>query len=73
MSKSFVLTHRYKPDPSYTLGVDNQFLRILDILYIDVTELSQEDLETFQGIVAVHGLVVFSIRAPISEYVLRYM
>lgn len=73
MSKSFVLTHRHKPELTYTLGVDAFFLDILELSYIDVSKLSQEDFETFLGILTVLDLDVDFIRMPLCNYVLRYL
>ena len=73
MSKSFVLTHRHKPELTHTLGVDARFLEILESTYIDVSKLSQEDFETFLGILAVLDLDGDFIRMPLCKYVLRYV
>lgn len=72
MSKSFVLTHRYKPELSYTLGVDGYFLRILDILHIDVSDVNQKDFETFLGILSILHPEITVKRRIVSKYVLRY-
>lgn len=73
MSKSFVLTHRYRPNSSITLGVDDRFPLILEILHIDVSELSQEELETFFGTLAVlYPEVNVRKGSSLNKYVLRY-
>ena len=73
MNKSFVLTHRYKPELSLTLGVHDQFLRVLEVLHINVSEVSQEELETFIGILSVLKPELTVKRALLCKYVLRYI
>lgn len=72
MSNSYVLTDRFNPDISYTLGVDGYFLRILVIHHIDVTEVSQKDFETFLGILSILRPEITVKRRVVSRYVLRY-
>lgn len=75
MSKSFVLSHRFRPDSSFTLGIDDRFIRILEVLHIDVSAVSQEELETFLGILSIlHPKITVHIAVPCSfaSYVLRY-
>ena len=72
MSKSFVLTHRYKPEASFTFGVDSAFLHILETLHIDVIEVSQKDFETFLGILSILHPEITVKRRLVSKYVLRY-
>ena len=73
MCKSFVLTHRDRPALLFTFGVDSLFLDILNSLFIDLSELSQEELDTFLGTLAVLHPEISIKSAPPSEYVLRYM
>lgn len=74
MNKSYVLTHRHRPNLLFTFGVDSVFLDVLNSLYVEMSELSQEELETFLGILSVlHPEITVKSAAPPSEYVLRYM
>lgn len=73
MSKSFVLTHRYRPEILLTFGVDSLFLDILDFLFVDLSELSQKEIEVFHGTLAVLHPEISIKRAPMSEYVMRYL
>ena len=72
MSKSFILAHRHKPELAYTLGVDDLFLEILESTYIDVSEVSQEDFETFLGTLSILHPEITVKRRIVSTYVLRY-
>ena len=75
MSKSFNLTHRHRPDTSFTLWIDDLFIRILEVLHIDVSGVSQEELETFLGTLSVlKPEITVHIALPCSfvNYMLRY-
>lgn len=72
MSKSFILTNRYNPESSFTLGVDARFLDILELLHIDVSELNQEELETFLGTLSILHPEITVKSTPPSSYMLRY-
>lgn len=74
MNKSFILTHRRRPALLFTFGVDSLFLDILEIFHIDMSELSQEELETFLGTLSIlHPEVTVKSGALPSEYILRYL
>lgn len=73
MSKSFVLTHRHKPELFHTLGLDDQFIRVLEVFLINVSEVSQEEFETFLGILSVLHPEISVHGSLTSNYVLRYM
>ncbi len=73
MCKSFILTHKYRPEASFTFGVDSAFLHILETLHIDVTELSQEELEAFLGMLSILHPEVTVKSALSRSYVLRYL
>ena len=75
MSKSFILTHRHRPETSFTLGIDDLFIRVLEVLHIDVSGVSQEELETFLGTLSVlKPEITVHIALPCSfvNYMLRY-
>lgn len=72
MSKSFVLTDRITPELSFTLGVDERFLDILEIFLVDVSELSQEELDLFLGTLSIHKPEITVRTALPCSYVLRY-
>lgn len=73
MCKSYVITHKHRPALLFTFGVNSLFLDILDVLHVDMSELSQEELDTFLGTLAVLHPEITIKSAPPSEYVLRYM
>lgn len=72
MSKSFVLTHKHKRGLLLTYRVNSIFLDILELRSIDLTELSQEDLESFLGTLAVFHPEITVKSSPLSHFVLRY-
>ena len=73
MSKSYVLTHKFRPQLTFTFGVDSLFLDVLNSLYVDMTELSQEELESFLGTLTVLHPEIAVKSTPPSNYVLRYI
>ena len=73
VGKSFVLTHRHKRGLLLTYRVNSIFLDILELRSIDLSELSQEDLESFLGILAVLHPEIALKSSPLSHYVLRYV
>ena len=72
MSKSYVVTHKHRPALLFTFGVNSLFLDVLDLFHVDLSELSQEELETFLGILSVRHPEITVKSAPPSDYVLRY-
>lgn len=73
MSKSFVVTHRDRPRLIFTFGVDTLFLDIINAMHVDLSELSQEELEVFLGTLSVLHPKISLKSAPPSGYVLRYI
>ena len=72
MSKSYVLTHKYRPALLFTFGVNSLFLDILDVLHVDLTELSQEEVETLLGTLSILHPEITVKSEPASNYVMRY-
>ena len=73
MSKSYVLTHRHMPELLFIFGVNSLFLDVINSLHVDLSELSQEELETFLGTLSILHPEITIKSAPPSGYVLRYM